>query len=322
MNEYDVVVVGGGAAGLSAALVLTRARRRVAVVDAGEPRNAPAAHMQGFLGSRRRCRPRDAARRPAATRSPATAGELVRGTVTDVAARRGQRRLRGRRSPTGRRCRAAASWSPPGCATSSPTSPASASAGAATCSTAPTATATRSATSPSACSAARPDAVAARPPGPPVVRRRRVLHPHRRADRRRARAARRPRHRRRRRPGRPARRRGRPADRRRARGRPASCAATRCSSAPPSSRTATCSPASAAPPHDNGWVVADATGRTSVPACGSPGNAVNPRAQVITAAGEGSAAAIAINADLVEEDVAGRRPRLPLTTAAITRSHP
>ena len=48
-NSYDVVIVGGGAAGLSAALVLGRARRRVAVVDAGAPRNAPAAHMQGFL---------------------------------------------------------------------------------------------------------------------------------------------------------------------------------------------------------------------------------------------------------------------------------
>ena len=46
---YDVVVVGGGAAGLGAALVLGRARRRVAVVDSGAPRNAPAAHMQGFL---------------------------------------------------------------------------------------------------------------------------------------------------------------------------------------------------------------------------------------------------------------------------------
>ena len=46
---YDVLVVGGGAAGLSAALVLGRARRNVAVVDAGAPRNAPAAHMQGFL---------------------------------------------------------------------------------------------------------------------------------------------------------------------------------------------------------------------------------------------------------------------------------
>jgi thioredoxin reductase len=48
---HDVVIVGGGAAGLSAALVLGRARRRVAVIDAGQPRNAPAAHMQGFLGS-------------------------------------------------------------------------------------------------------------------------------------------------------------------------------------------------------------------------------------------------------------------------------
>jgi thioredoxin reductase len=55
---YDVVVVGGGAAGLSAALVLGRARRRIAVVDAGAPRNAPAAHMQGFL-SRDGMPPRD-----------------------------------------------------------------------------------------------------------------------------------------------------------------------------------------------------------------------------------------------------------------------
>ena len=49
MSNYDVVVVGGGAAGLSAALVLSRARRKVLVLDAGHPRNAPAAHMQGFL---------------------------------------------------------------------------------------------------------------------------------------------------------------------------------------------------------------------------------------------------------------------------------
>ncbi|MFJ7068654.1 NAD(P)/FAD-dependent oxidoreductase [Streptomyces sp. NPDC101115] len=49
-NDYDVVVVGGGAAGLSAALVLGRARRTTLVIDAGEPRNAPAAHMQGYLG--------------------------------------------------------------------------------------------------------------------------------------------------------------------------------------------------------------------------------------------------------------------------------
>jgi thioredoxin reductase len=48
-GTYEVVVIGGGAAGLSAALVLGRARRRTLVVDAGEPRNAPAAHMQGYL---------------------------------------------------------------------------------------------------------------------------------------------------------------------------------------------------------------------------------------------------------------------------------
>jgi thioredoxin reductase len=57
-ESYDVVVVGGGAAGLSAALVLGRARRSVAVVDAGTPRNAPAAHMHGFL-SRDGMPPRD-----------------------------------------------------------------------------------------------------------------------------------------------------------------------------------------------------------------------------------------------------------------------
>lgn len=46
----DVLIVGGGAAGLSAALALGRSRRSVVVVDAGQPRNAPAAHMQGVLG--------------------------------------------------------------------------------------------------------------------------------------------------------------------------------------------------------------------------------------------------------------------------------
>ena len=46
----DVVIVGGGAAGLAAALMLGRARRSVVVVDAGEPRNAPAEHIHGYLG--------------------------------------------------------------------------------------------------------------------------------------------------------------------------------------------------------------------------------------------------------------------------------
>lgn len=45
----DVVIVGGGAAGLSAALMLARARYSVVVVDSGRPRNATAAHMHGFL---------------------------------------------------------------------------------------------------------------------------------------------------------------------------------------------------------------------------------------------------------------------------------
>src|SRR6185312_16339950 len=52
MNEnenYDVVVVGGGAAGLSGAVALTRSRRSVLVVDAGEPRNALAGHVHNFL---------------------------------------------------------------------------------------------------------------------------------------------------------------------------------------------------------------------------------------------------------------------------------
>jgi thioredoxin reductase len=45
----DVVIAGGGPAGLNAALVLGRARRRVLVCDAGPPRNAPVAHLHGFL---------------------------------------------------------------------------------------------------------------------------------------------------------------------------------------------------------------------------------------------------------------------------------
>jgi thioredoxin reductase len=48
-EKYDVVVVGGGPAGLAGALILGRARRSVLVIDAGEPRNAPAAAVHGFL---------------------------------------------------------------------------------------------------------------------------------------------------------------------------------------------------------------------------------------------------------------------------------
>ena len=49
-ESFDVIVVGGGAAGLSASLALGRSRRSVLVIDAGHPRNEPAAHMHGVLG--------------------------------------------------------------------------------------------------------------------------------------------------------------------------------------------------------------------------------------------------------------------------------
>jgi len=49
-SSYDVVVVGGGAAGLSGALALARARRSVLVVDSGAPRNAPAGGVHNYLG--------------------------------------------------------------------------------------------------------------------------------------------------------------------------------------------------------------------------------------------------------------------------------
>jgi thioredoxin reductase/SAM-dependent methyltransferase len=57
-GTYDVVVIGGGAAGLSGAMALGRSRRRVLVVDAGEPRNAPADQAHNYLG-REAAAPRD-----------------------------------------------------------------------------------------------------------------------------------------------------------------------------------------------------------------------------------------------------------------------
>ena len=49
MKNYDVAIVGGGPAGLSAALVLARARRKVAVIDAGMPRNSASPGVHAFL---------------------------------------------------------------------------------------------------------------------------------------------------------------------------------------------------------------------------------------------------------------------------------
>ncbi|WP_433493944.1 NAD(P)/FAD-dependent oxidoreductase [Micromonospora sp. CA-248089] len=49
-ENYEVLVIGGGAAGLNGALMLARARRSVLVVDGGEPRNAPADGVHALLG--------------------------------------------------------------------------------------------------------------------------------------------------------------------------------------------------------------------------------------------------------------------------------
>jgi thioredoxin reductase len=49
-EHYDVIVVGGSFAGVSAAMQLARARRRVLLIDAGRPRNRFASHAHGFFG--------------------------------------------------------------------------------------------------------------------------------------------------------------------------------------------------------------------------------------------------------------------------------
>ncbi|GAA2177339.1 NAD(P)/FAD-dependent oxidoreductase [Arthrobacter parietis] len=83
LNSYDVVVIGGGAAGLSAALMLGRTRRSVAVVDAGHPRNSPASGVHGFL-TREGMNPLDLV---AAGRADVQlyGGVIVPGTAVDVA---------------------------------------------------------------------------------------------------------------------------------------------------------------------------------------------------------------------------------------------
>ena len=55
-QPYDVIIVGGGPAGLSAALVLGRCCRKVLVVDAGNPRNVRSHGVHGFI-TREGCRP-------------------------------------------------------------------------------------------------------------------------------------------------------------------------------------------------------------------------------------------------------------------------
>jgi thioredoxin reductase len=71
---------------------------------------------------------------------------------------------------------------------------------------------------------------------------------------------------------------------------------------------------------ESGLAKVDTTGRTTASGVWAAGNASNPRAQVITAAGEGSAAAIDINNDLVEEDV--RQARQNVISSGRTATTP
>jgi len=91
VNDYDVVVIGGGAAGLSGALTLARARRSVLVIDSGEPRNAPAGSLHGYL-SRDGMAPGELL---AAGRAEVTGygGEVVHATATSVARQAGRFRI-------------------------------------------------------------------------------------------------------------------------------------------------------------------------------------------------------------------------------------
>lgn len=79
---WDSVIVGGGAAGLSAGIVLARAQFATLVVDGGAPRNGPADHMHGYL-TRDGMAPKEfvATGQDEFTRY---GGTLTRGAVTDV----------------------------------------------------------------------------------------------------------------------------------------------------------------------------------------------------------------------------------------------
>jgi thioredoxin reductase len=87
-GNYDVAVIGAGAAGLNAALMLARSRRSVLVVDGGTPRNAPAAGVHGFL-SRDGIPPSEFLERGRAeVRS--YGGEVMPGEVSSVARENGR----------------------------------------------------------------------------------------------------------------------------------------------------------------------------------------------------------------------------------------
>ncbi|EAR24015.1 hypothetical protein A20C1_10915 [marine actinobacterium PHSC20C1] len=88
---HDVIIVGGGAAGLSAGLVLARAQADVLIIDSGHPRNAPAHQMHGFL-SRDGMDPKgflEAGRREFVSYN----GAIIHSTVSQAAGQAGSFRL-------------------------------------------------------------------------------------------------------------------------------------------------------------------------------------------------------------------------------------
>ncbi|RSK37477.1 NAD(P)/FAD-dependent oxidoreductase [Hymenobacter metallilatus] len=88
LTDVDVAIVGAGAAGLSAALVLGRCLRRVLVLDGGPPRNAPSPAVQGFL-TRDGTKPADLLRLGREQLMPYNSVEIAAGTVTDIEAMSG-----------------------------------------------------------------------------------------------------------------------------------------------------------------------------------------------------------------------------------------
>ena len=82
-SVFDAVVIGAGPAGLNAALVLGRARRRVLVIDGGEPRNAASHAMHGFL-SRDGLDPAELRRIGRMQLEPYPDAELAAGVVGEV----------------------------------------------------------------------------------------------------------------------------------------------------------------------------------------------------------------------------------------------
>lgn len=83
--HHEVVIVGGGAAGLNAALLLGRARRSVVVCDDGRPRNRVAERTHGFL-SRDGCPPARLIRRARADAGRYPSVTFAKGTVTAASA--------------------------------------------------------------------------------------------------------------------------------------------------------------------------------------------------------------------------------------------